>query len=414
MPTRRGWAALAAGVAFWIAARFMGSDDLHMVAVGVIALPLLAALFVQWNRVRLTVHRHLSAVRVFPGTRVTVSLKVENHGAATVPFLLMEDALPPNLGRSARLVVTGVPPGGSQTVTYGLMARQRGRYTIGPLAIRITDPFGLAQVRVQTPARNDLIVYPAVENLEAWSLSMHGAGAGESTLRQLHRAAAEFYTMREYVTGDDLRRIHWPSVARTGQLMIRQDETTRRSIATVFLDNRNSALGNAGTPAFERGVSVAATLGRLLIQTGFAVHLVTVDAPAEQVTEHAMLEKLAGMGAVRGKSSGEVLAALRQTSRGDTSLALVTSPPLPGEIPALIRAGTAFGRKIAVLVQPVDPATLPPDPAAELNNRASAARHSLLHAGWEVYVIVPEGRLATLWRPNHNRTRLQAAGSSTS
>lgn len=414
MPTRRGWAALGAGLSFWIASRLIGSDDLHMVAVGVIALPFLAALFVQWNRLKLNVHRHLSAVRVFPGNRITVSLRVENHGVSTSPFLLMEDTLPSSLGRSARLVVTGVPPGGSQTVSYGLLTRQRGRYTLGPLSIRVTDPFGLAQVRIQTASRNDLIVYPEIEELNPWSLGMHGAGAGESTVRQLHRSAAEFYTMREYVVGDDLRRIHWPSVARTGQLMIRQDETTRRSIATVFLDNRNSALGVAGAPAFERGVSVAATLGRLLIQAGFAVHLATVEGPAELVSESALLEKLSGLGAVRGKGTGEVLASLRETSRGDTSLALVSAPPLPGEVPGLIRAGTAFGRKVAVLVYPVDPATLPPDPAAELQARASTARHSLLHAGWEVYVLPPEGRLAPLWQPRRRLRRLQPAGSSIS
>jgi uncharacterized protein (DUF58 family) len=243
---------------------------------------------------------------------------------------------------------------------------------------------------------------------------MHGAGAGESTVRQLFRTASEFYTMREYVTGDDLRRIHWPSVARTGHLMIRQDETTRRSIATVFLDNRTSALGASGSPGFERGVSAAATLGRLLIQAGFAVHLATVDSPAELVSENALLETLAAMGSIRGKGTGEVLASLRETSRGDTSLVFVSSPPLPVEIPGLIRTGTAFGRKLAVFVYPVDPAALPPDPAAELQTRASAARHSLQRAGWEVYVISPEGRLAVAWQPRRQPRKLQAVESSTS
>jgi uncharacterized protein (DUF58 family) len=414
MPTRRGWAAVGAGVGFWIAARFIGSDDLHMVGVGVLALPFLAALFVQWNRVRLTVHRHLSAVRVYPGTRVSVSLKVENHGTSTAPFLLIEDTLPSSLGRSARVVVTGVPPGGNQTVSYGLLTRQRGRYTLGPLSTRITDPFGLAEVRMQTALRNELIVYPEVENLDPWSLAIHGAGAGESTVRQLFRTASEFYTMREYVTGDDLRRLHWPSVARTGQLMIRQDETTRRSVATVFFDNRNSALGAAGSPGFERGVSVAATLGRLLIQAGFAAHLGTVDAPVEQVTENALLERLAALGSLRGKGMGEILAGLRESSPGDTSLVFVSSPPLPGEIPGLIRTGTAFGRKLAVLIYPTDPAGLPPDPAAELQGRASTARHSLQHAGWEVYVLAPEERLAAAWQHRRQLRRLQEAGSFTS
>src|SRR5438445_15971 len=111
---------------------------------------------------------------------------------------------------------------------------------------------------------------PEVEDLDAGHLVSQGVGAGESAVRHLYRSAAEFYTMREYVTGDDLRRIHWPSVARSGQLMIRQDESTRRSSATVFMDNRAGVVGHDGSPSFERAVSLAATVGKLLAQKGFA------------------------------------------------------------------------------------------------------------------------------------------------
>src|SRR3989442_3503504 len=129
----------------------------------------------------------------------------------------------------------------------------------------------------------ELVVYPEVEDLEPWRLGIQGQGSGESAARHLHRSAAEFYTMREYVTGDDLRRIHWPSVARTGQLMIRQDESTRRSTATLFLDNRSAALGTNRAPGFERAVSVAASIGRVLIPEGVAIHLAAADATATPV-----------------------------------------------------------------------------------------------------------------------------------
>src|SRR6266508_5450713 len=295
MPTKRGWSAFAAGLSFWIAARFIGSDDLHMVAVGLSVLPFLAALFVQWNRVRLDIHRHLSAPRVHAGARVVVAVDVANQGSITTPYLLLEDALSPALGKPARLVVAGVPPGSRQRVSYSVATRHRGRYTIGPLSISITDPFGLARVRIRTASKNDLIVYAAVEELEAWTLGMQGAGAGESTVRHLFQSAAEFYTMREYVTGEDLRRIHWPSVARTGQLMIRQDESNRRSMATIFLDNRTVTLGSNGSPGFERAVSAAASMGRALLRAGFAVRLAAVDAPAVPLAEERLLETLAGV-----------------------------------------------------------------------------------------------------------------------
>jgi uncharacterized protein (DUF58 family) len=412
MPTRRGWAAFTAGLAFWIAARFIGSDDLHMVAVGLVVLPFVAALLVQWNSVRLDIHRRLSSPRVHVGARVVVTIDITNQGSITTPFLLLEDTLSPTLGKPARLVVTGVPPGLKQRVSYSVSTRVRGRYTLGPLSISITDPFGLAKVRIQTQPTNDLIVYPAVEELEAWTLGMQGAGAGESTVRHLFRSAAEFYTMREYVTGDDLRRIHWPSVARTGQLMIRQDESTRRSMATIFLDNRSSALGVSASVGFEKGVSVAASLGRLLIQAGFAVRLATIDIEATQVSEAGLLETLATVTTVRTGGMGDALTSLRAAARTDTSLALVTAPPGGPELAAMSRIGTGFGRKLAVFINPIPLAGLPEEARRELENRASVARGTLQHAGWEVFVIQPDGRLAEVWRSSRRSRKLQVAGLS--
>jgi uncharacterized protein (DUF58 family) len=412
MPTRRGWAAFTAGLAFWVAARFIGSDDLHMVAVGLTVLPFLAALFVQWNRVRLDIHRHLSSPRVHAGARVVVTIDITNQGSITTPFLLLEDTLSPTLGKPARLVVTGVPSGSKQRVSYSIPTRHRGRYSIGPLSISITDPFGLARVKIQTQSKNDLIVYPAVEELEAWTLGMQGAGAGESTVRHLFRSAAEFYTMREYVTGDDLRRIHWPSVARTGHLMIRQDESTRRSMATIFLDNRTSSLGVDASAGFEKGVSVAASLGRLLIQAGFAVRLAALDVEATQVSETALLERLATITTVRTGGIGDALTSLRAAARSDTSLALITAPPRGPELAAMSRIGSGFGRKLAVFINPVPLAGIPEEARTELETRATMARGTLQHAGWEIFMLQPDGRLADVWRSNRRSRKLQVAGLS--
>jgi uncharacterized protein (DUF58 family) len=216
--------------------------------------------------------------------------------------------------------------------------------------------------------------------------------------------------MREYVTGDDLRRIHWPSVARTGQLMIRQDEATRRSSATVFLDNRSSSLGQDGSPGFERAVSVAATVGRLLTQKGFSLQLARVDAAAVPVGETRLLEILSAVSTARIKGMSDSLVALRATARSDTSLALVSAPPIPTEVQSMLRIGSGFGRKLAIFVYAVNTATLPDRAAAEMEARATSARTSLQHAGWEVFLIQPDGRLSEVWQSSRNR-RLRPVGS---
>jgi len=411
MPTRRGWSAFAAGLAVWVAARFTGSPDLHILAAGITVLPILAIGFVRWSKVRLEVHRHLSAVRMFAGSRVTVTLTLENLGRTTTSFLLLEDGVPASLGRPARLVMAGIPPRNQQSASYTLSCRHRGRYTLGPLAVFLSDPFGLARTRMTYGVENELVVYPQVEELEGRPLVSRGAGTGESAVRQLYRSAADFYTMRSYVTGDDLRRIHWPSVARTGELMIRQDEATRRSAAVVFLDNRVAALGHRGSPAFERGVSAAASIALSMGRTGLAMRFASVDRRPDLVSEEDLLEILASATHAKTRTLTEALLAMRSSALADTTLAFVSSPPRPAELGVIIKTGSAFGRKLGVFVTPVSLSTLSPDARNEMETRIARARAALQRAGWEVHIIQPEGGLAESWRRSRI-SRLQPAGTS--
>jgi uncharacterized protein (DUF58 family) len=341
---------------------------------------------------------------------VTVTLAIENRARGTTPYLLLEDAMPAGLGSAARLVVTSIPPRNEHKVSYSVVARHRGRFVIGPLTVYQTDPFGLARTRAQGGSEAELVVYPVVEELDARGLVSQGAGSGESAARRLHQSAAEFYTMREYNTGDDLRRIHWPSVAKTGMLMIRQDESTRRSSSILLLDTRGVALGPQGSPGFEAAVSATASIGRALSRSGFDLRIGTIDAPPRQVTEDVMLDMLSGIGPSRTKGFVGALTGLRTPSAADTTLAIVTAPPTGAEIAALCRVGTAFGRKVVVFVYPMPVASLPPEAVAELDGRATAARVSLQRAGWDVTIMHPEGRLADTWRRTKTQ-KLQVAVS---
>ena len=195
---------------------------------------------------------------------------------APTSFLLVEDRQPPTLGRSARLVVSGLPPRGSQRVSYTVLPQTRGRYRLGPLSVDITDPFALTRQRLEFDERDELLGDPGDRGPpRADPTAPIGQSFGASRARQLFRTGEEYYTMRGYQEGDDLRRIHWPSVARTGALMIRQDESSKRASGLVFIDTRAQALGQSHSQAFERAVSVGATLGVMLARRGFALRLGT-------------------------------------------------------------------------------------------------------------------------------------------
>lgn len=404
MPSGRGLVVFAAGLALWLVARIAGSSSLHLVAVGVTVLPFASAAFTRWSRTRIRVHRRLTEARVAPGRRVAIEIDVENQAPATSSFLLIEDRLPSALGRPARLVLTGLHAKARRRVSYSVTPAARGRYPLGPVTVDVTDPFALTRLRVQFDHRDELIVTPEIEDLRGEAASPFGSGSGQSLSRHLFRTGEEFYTMRPYQTGDDLRRIHWPSVARVGELMIRQDESSRRSAAVLFLDTRVGVLGEIHSPGFEKAVSAAASVGVLLARSGFSLRLGTAEMPPTRIGEERMLDTLAGIAHAHQRALAPSLARLRGAAAVDTSLVVVTAPPPPGDLNGLIRAGQAYGPKVAVLVYPQEPADLPPDRQSHIEGRASVARLSLSRAGWQVAVVSPNGRLRDVWHATERRT----------
>jgi uncharacterized protein (DUF58 family) len=407
--TGRGIAVLAAGASLWIAARIMGSQDLHILAVGLVVLGALAASAVRFLRQTLEAGRRLSLARAFPGTRVRVELDVRNAGRSRTGVLLLEDRLPPGLGRAARAVLGGIPPRGNQTVSYSVLCRSRGRYRIGPVTAYVTDPFGLARTTISFSGQDDLVVYPQVEQLDPPRSASAGGGPGTSRARHLLRSGDEFYTMRQYEVGDDLRRIHWPSVAKTGELMIRQHEAARRAAATVFLDTRARILPS-GDP-FERAVSAAASIAAAYTRAGYALRLSTPDLVPVGMSIDEVLETMALVEHSEARLLSPALMRLRDSAGGYAALAVVTHVPEPAELPALIRGAAGYGPKLAVLVEPRDSSKLDPEAWEEGELRKSGARLSLVRAGWDVLVIGPTGRLRDVWHLRETRPARTAAGS---
>jgi uncharacterized protein (DUF58 family) len=403
VPSGRGVVVFGAAIGLWVVARIAGSPTLHMIAVGLVVLPFATSLFARWSRHRLRIRRRLSETRVQPGQRVQVELEVENQTSAQTSFLLIEDRLPSALGRSARLVIASLHGRGRQLVRYTLTPRRRGRYMLGPLTVDLSDPFALTKVRVEFDEREELVVAPEVENLIGGPDSPFGTTSGLALAKHLFRTGDEFYTMRAYVEGDDLRRIHWRSVARSGELMIRQDESSRRSNAVLFVDTRDSAVGQTHSPCFEKVVSAGASLGILLLRYGFSVKLVTTQLPPQRVGEEQLLEALAGISHDTSRALSTGLGRLRMAAGSDTTLVVVGAPPPPNELAALIRTGAMFGPKIGIFVHPTDPDTLPTDRRAQLDGRGSQARLSMSRSGWEVLVLPPSARLREVWQTSKTR-----------
>ena len=204
-------------------------------------------------------------------------------------------------------------------------------FDLGPLEVALTDPFGLVAAVVEAAPRTRLTVYPRIDAV-APPPSSHGDDplAGADHPRALTGGGEDFYALRPYVRGDDLRRVHWPSTAKTDELMIRQDEMPWQSRSTLLLDNRLSV---APAWAFEVLVSAAASLTvasarhdglqRLLTATGYDSGSAGGQGHVETILEHlagvrtGLAELLPVLGNLRRSRSGGALVILTTALAGN-------------------------------------------------------------------------------------------------
>ena len=286
--TFRGRAFLAAGVTTILCAVVVGQAPLIPVGVLLTVLPLLAAGWIGRSRYRLALTRTVSPRLVAAGQPSEVGLRLSNESRAPTGVLLLEDHVPYVLGTRPRFVLEGVGHGWRRQVTYQVRSEVRGHFDIGPMSVRVTDPFGLVELGRAFHTTASLTVTPRTVPLPGIPLGGVWTGAGDNRPRAFATGSAEDVTVREYRQGDDLRRVHWRSSARVGELMVRREEQPWQSRATVFLDNRLiSHRGQGVASSLESAVSTAASIAVHLSQRGYAVRLVTASGEQQGTAWHS-------------------------------------------------------------------------------------------------------------------------------
>ncbi|MFE5769281.1 DUF58 domain-containing protein [Streptomyces sp. NPDC056485] len=274
--TTRGRSFLAAGVAAALCAYVLGQGELLRVGLLLAVLPLICVLALHRTRHRVSGSRRLTPMRVPAGSEARVQLRMENVSRLPTGLLMLQDRVPYVLGPRPRFVLDRVEPGGRREVSYRVRSDLRGRYPLGPLQLRLTDPFGLVELTRSFSTYDTLTVIPRTEALAPVRLTGETSGYGDGSRRSLALAGDDDVIPRGYRRGDDLRRVHWRSTARYGELMVRREEQPQRSKATVLLDTRGVAFEGAGPDsAFEWAVSGAASTLVHLLEQGFSVRLLT-------------------------------------------------------------------------------------------------------------------------------------------
>ncbi|WP_225809230.1 DUF58 domain-containing protein [Streptomyces spinosus] len=279
--TTRGRSFLAAGIAAAICSFVLGLSELLRVGLLLAVLPLLCAAVLYRTRYRVAASRRLAPARVPAGSEARVHLRMDNVSRLPTGLLMLQDRVPYVLGPRPRFVLDRVEPGGRREVSYRVRSDLRGRYPLGPLQLRLTDPFGMCELTRSFSTYDTLTVIPRVEPLSPVRFGGEAKGYGDGLQRSLALAGEDDVIPRGYRYGDDLRRVHWRSTARYGELMVRREEQPRRSRCTVLLDTRGGAYEGAGPDsAFEWAVSGAASVLVHMLERGFSVRLLTDSGSA--------------------------------------------------------------------------------------------------------------------------------------
>ncbi|MFD9545028.1 DUF58 domain-containing protein [Streptomyces sp. NPDC060022] len=276
--TTRGRSFLAAGVAAAVCAYVLGQGDLLRVGLLLAVLPLVCVTVLCRTHYRVAGSRRLAPSRVPTGSEARVHLRMDNLSRLPTGLLMLQDQVPYVLGPRPRFVLDRVEAGGKREVSYRVRSDLRGRYPLGPLQLRLSDPFGMCELTRSFSAYDTLVVIPRTEALPTLRLAGEASGYGEGRQRSLALAGEDDIIPRGYRHGDDLRRVHWRSTARYGELMVRREEQPQRARCTVLLDTRQIAYRGAGPDsAFEWAVSAAASSLVHMLERGFAVRLLTDD-----------------------------------------------------------------------------------------------------------------------------------------
>lgn len=210
--------------------------------------------------------------RAFLGESVEVKLTLTNNSHLTIPWIQIQEHVPPELRveESVQLVRS---IGGRRTIshTYHVKGLQRGYYLLGPLRLTSGDLFGLSKPRYGYLAPDFLTVYPRIIPLARLGLPSRLPFGTIASRQRLFEDPARPMGVREFRSGDSLRRMNWKASAHTGKHLVRTFEPAI-SLETVILLDLHSG-------SYERRNRHEATEWAIVVAASLATHLINQRQP---------------------------------------------------------------------------------------------------------------------------------------
>jgi uncharacterized protein (DUF58 family) len=328
---------------------------------------LLGMLWVRLGSRSIALSRIVQPPEAAVGDQVSVTLAIENRNELPINRLLLEDRVE-GLGTAA-CIVARLPGKTIAKVPYSIACQQRGIKRIGPVTVTVSDPLGLASTRRVLGVEDRLVVYPRTYPLSGYP-PVRGRDPSSYAARPefASRGGEDFFTMREFRHGDDLRQVHWKSSAHRDQLMIKQLEAPWQSRGLLVLDTRSSAYANE--EAFEDAVEGTASFFKHLRASGFDLDVLIGSTYIRASSALSASQTLEALASVELASSLDLVAVVSRAKRhgGEGALVVVTGDPDDELLRAAGLLGHDYGSVGIAAVTSVETFTFP-----GLGPRSSAA-----------------------------------------
>ncbi|MFN8024339.1 MAG: DUF58 domain-containing protein [Acidimicrobiales bacterium] len=262
MLTRSGWGAIALAITSFVIGRVFGILELYVLGVGVVSALLVAVGTMLRTPPRLAVRRLVDPSTVQAGDPARVDLQIANAGNRRSPVLQLWEPVGSTGGATMNLAP--LRPRERSTAAYRLPTSARGIVRIGPMRARRRDVLGLTSRTFVLPGNSELLVMPRHTPVRFQLGGSSGRLGDHLRMRAYGQSGSEFHSLREYVVGDDLRRISWKASARSADLIVKETALEGVKRCTVVLDTTGTDDAPddlaAADEAFERAVSAAASL----------------------------------------------------------------------------------------------------------------------------------------------------------
>lgn len=308
--TSRGLGVLVAAVALLAAGFRFGYPDLALLGAAATVAVGCAVVFAVW-RPGLGVERVADPDRVARGEPAHMTLTVRNTSRLRAANLVAADRCG---SASVPVPLLRLRPGRDTTVNYPVPTRRRGVVPVGPLRVTRTDPLGLLTLSRTYGSATTVWVHPRIHLLRAVPAGM--ARSLDGRIDKVPHGTITFDSLREYVVGDELRRVHWRSSAKVGELMVREQLDTSEPTIIVLLDDRAGAhpdVRDGTADSFEACCEAAASIVAAAVREDLPVALHLVSGPAQGPFLDVLTEAELRVGDLTG-----TLRSLRQSKLGDT------------------------------------------------------------------------------------------------